>query len=460
MKRKFLATLLVAAMAVSSLVGCGGKTEESNAPKEETGSETAQAPTEDATEGEADAATPAEDDGEVVELEFWSWWSSEARKPHVLKMVEEFNASQSKYHVTYVDIPWGDIFTKNIAQIAAGKPCDIMANSLEEVKFRAQQGQVEPLDAYLTDDVKGAFYEQYIESCTGDDGSIYALPLSVDTRGIYYNKAHFEEAGINPEDIQTWDDLVAAARKLDKKNGDDWERIGFIPTLGNGGVDTWMANANNGPAWFDLETKEAKVNTDTNKEAFKWVRDQIEYYGQAKYDELSAVFTSGMQDPFASGILSMLVHTSAYTSSLKQNAPDLEYGVIPLPEFKEGNGHLANGGGFVLEIPKGAKCPEGSYEFIKFVTSKETQDFMSTNIGDFSARNDFDDSTEFFQNPVNVELGKCLEETFTIIVPNELKGYQDVINPLIEEGTLGLKSTDEALDNAQKAMEDFIATNQ
>lgn len=429
MKKKLLSTLLAAAMAVTTLVGLGN-------------------PVEVRAEGD-----------EVVELEFWSWWSSEARKPHVLEMVDGFNASQDKYHVTYVDIPFGDIFTKNIAQIAAGNPCDIMANSLEEVKFRAEQGQVEPLDEYLTDDVKGAFYEQYIDSCTGENGSIYALPLSCDTRGIYYNKAHFAEAGINAEDIKTWDDLVEAARKLDKKNGDDWERIGFLPILGNGGLDTWMANANNGPAWFDLETKEAKVNTDVNKEAFKWVRDQIEYYGQAKYDELAAVFASGMQDPFASGVLSMIVHTSAYQSALRQNAPDLEYGVIQIPEFKEGNGHLANGGGFVLEIPKGAKCPEGSYEFIKYVTSRETQDFLSTKLGDFSARNDFDDTTEFFKNPINQELGKCLEETFTLVVPNELKGYQDVVNPIIEEGTLGIVSTDEALDNAQKALEDFIETN-
>lgn len=428
MKKKLLCTLLTAAMAVTTLVGFGTKPVEVQAAEKE-------------------------------ELAFWGWWSSEARKPHIQKMVEDFNASQDKYHVTYVDIPFGDIFTKNIAQIAAGNPCDIMANNLEEVKFRAEQGQVEALDEYLTDDVKGAFYDQYTEACTGEDGSVYALPLSCDTRGIYYNKAHFEEAGINAEDIKTWDDLVEAARKLDKKDGDDWERIGFMPIIGNGALDTWVFNANQGMGWFDAETKEATVNTDVNKEVFKWVRDQIEYYGQDKFNELDGVFKSGMQDPFASGMVSMLVHTSAYQSALKQNAPDLEYGVIPIPEFKEGNGHLANGGGFVLEIPKGAKCPEGSYEFIKYVTSRETQDFLATNIGDFSARNDFDDTTEFFKNPINQDLSKCLEETFTLIVPNELKGYQDVINPLLEEGTLGLISTDEALDNAQKALEDFIATN-
>lgn len=456
MKKKLLATLLTTAMAASLLTGCGN----SAAPAASEPETTASASTEAAAPEEEAAAPEQEDDGEVIELEFWSWWSSEARKPYVEEMVEGFNQSQSKYHVTYVDIPWSDIFTKNIAQIAAGNPCDIIANSLEEVRFRAGQGQVEPLDAYMEDDVKNSFYEQYLEACTADDGQIYALPLSVDTRAIYYNKAHFEEAGINAEDIQTWDDLVEAARKLDIKNGDKWDRVGFIPTLGNGGLDTWVINANGGQGWFDPETGEATVNTDTNKEAFAWVREQIEYYGQSTYDELSAVFQSGMQDPFASGMLSMLLQTSAYTSALAQNAPDLDYGVIKLPEFKEGTGHVANGGGFVLEIPKGAKCPEGSYEFIKYVLSRDTQDYLSVHIGDFSARNDFDDTTEFFSNPITADLAECLEETATVIVPDELKGYSDVINPIIGEGTLGLKSTDAALDDAQKALEDFIANNQ
>ena len=381
MKKKMLAGLLAAAMVMTALTGCGAKDSSTKPAAESTAGAAA------GTEQSSDAQAAAEDNGEVVELEFWAWWSSDARKPYVEQMVQDFNDSQSKYHVTYVDIPWGDIFTKNIAQIAAGNPCDIMANSMEEVKFRAQEGQAEPLDAYLTDDVKNAFYEQYMDACTGDDGSVYALPLSVDTRVIYYNKAQFEEAGINVDEIKTWADLEEAAHKLDVKDGDRYSRIGFMPTLGNGGVDTWLINANKKPCWFDPETGEPTVNSDVNKEAFAWVRSWIEYYGQSTYDEFSAAFSSGMTDPFASGAMSMLVQTSAYTSSLAQTAPDLDYGIMLLPEFKEGNGNTVNGGGFVLEIPKGAKCPEGSYEFIKFVTSYDTQDFLCSSLGDFSARN-------------------------------------------------------------------------
>ena len=50
-----------------------------------------------------------------------------------------------------------------------------------------------------------------------------------------------------------------------------------------------------------------------------------------------------------------------------------------------------------------------------------------------------------------------MDETVLTLTPNRIKGYQDVVNPLIEEGTLGTKSTDEALDKAQKAFEDFLS---
>ncbi|MBD5459758.1 MAG: extracellular solute-binding protein, partial [Lachnospiraceae bacterium] len=320
MKKKVLGLLLSITMLASVLAGCGDNaddTQGSSDPgtkQEDTNS--------DANQGDDQSDAGEEDNGERIELTFWAWWSSDARKPYILEMVDGFNNSQTKYHVTYVDIGWGEIFTNNIAAIAAHDPCDIMANSMEEVRFRASQGQMEPMDEYLTDDVLNGFYSQYIDACKGEDGKVYALPYSVDTRAIYYNKDHFAEAGINPEDIKTWDDLIEAARKLDKKADDgSYERIGFMPVLGNGGIDTWMINANQGKNWYgDDLNPQPLVDTETNKEVLNWIRDQIDYYGQDEYTKLQEAFGGSMADPFASGKMSMLVHTSAYQAALANSA--------------------------------------------------------------------------------------------------------------------------------------------
>ncbi len=50
------------------------------------------------------------------------------------------------------------------------------------------------------------------------------------------------------------------------------------------------------------------------------------------------------------------------------------FGVMQLPEKEEGSGHWSWGGGFVLEVPYGAKDPEASYEFIKYLSSPEVQE--------------------------------------------------------------------------------------
>lgn len=460
MKKKVLGLLLSITMLASILAGCGDNADDTKGSsdpgtkQEDTNS--------GANQGDDQSDAGEEDNGERIELTFWAWWSSDARKPYILEMVDGFNNSQTKYHVTYVDIGWGEIFTNNIAAIAAHDPCDIMANSMEEVRFRASQGQMESMDEYLTDDVLNGFYSQYIDACKGEDGKIYALPYSVDTRAIYYNKDHFAEAGINPEDIKTWDDLVAAARKLDKKAADGtYERVGFMPVLGNGGIDTWVINANQGKNWYgnDLDPQPL-VDTDINRETLNWIRGQIDYYGQAEFTRLQEAFGGSMADPFASGVMSMLVQTSAYQAALANSAPDLNYGAFPLPEMKAGNGHAVNGGGFVLEIPKYAKNPEGAYEFIKYATSYEVQDFLSSHMGDFSARNDFDENSEFFKKEIVADLAVALQQTYTTIVPNEYKGFGDVINPELEKITLGIVSVDDGLAAAQAAFEQFIENNQ
>ena len=462
MKKKLISVFLTAVTAAGMLAGCGNAATSSTS----SASSSAGASEEESTTAASSASQSTTDSGAAMEnegrtqLTFWSWWSSDARKPFILELVDNYNKSQDKYFVTYVDVPWDDIFTKNIAAIAAGNPCDIMANNMEEVKFRASQGQVTAIDQYVDQSAKDGFYSQYIDACTGDDGSLYALPFSVDTRCIYYNVDQFEEAGIDASEIKTWEDLEKAAHKLDVKDGDSYSRVGFMPLLGNGGLDTWLINANKGQCYFDTDTLKGKINSDINKKVFAWVRGWIDYYGQDTFDELSSAFSSGMADPFASGTMSMVVNTSAYQAALAKTAPDLNYGIFLMPEYSEGNGNTVNGGGFVLEVPAGAKNPEGSVDFIKFATSYEQQDFLCTNMGDFSARNDFPEDAKFFQKPHIQDISQALKQTSTMIVPNAIKGYQDVINPYIEEGTLGQISTDEALDQAEKAFDDFVASNQ
>ena len=49
---------------------------------------------------------------------------------------------------------------------------------------------------------------------TDSEGNMYVLPIDMDIAGIICNMTVLEEAGVNPDEIKTWDDFAAACDKI------------------------------------------------------------------------------------------------------------------------------------------------------------------------------------------------------------------------------------------------------
>src|SRR4051794_32705455 len=77
----------------------------------------------------------AEAEGKVV-IDFWSFWGSEIRRPVIEKIIEDFNNSQDQIIVKHTFVPWGDIWTKELASIAAGDPPDVVINDINATALR------------------------------------------------------------------------------------------------------------------------------------------------------------------------------------------------------------------------------------------------------------------------------------------------------------------------------------
>jgi len=59
------------------------------------------------------------------------------------------------------------------------------------------------------------------------DGKIWAVPYKVSSVSFFYNKGLFAKAGVNAEDIKTWDNFIEAVKKL--------KDAGIVPIAGGGG---------------------------------------------------------------------------------------------------------------------------------------------------------------------------------------------------------------------------------
>lgn len=408
---------------------------------------------------EGDAAS-----SEKVSIEFWSFWGGGSRRDVIEEIIEDFNGSHDNIEVEYVYQPWGDIWTKSLAAVAGGNPPDVVVQDINSVRQRADAEQNTNLKDYLSEeDLSSNFYPQLWDTVEYE-GDPYALPFNTDTQVLFYNKDLLEEAGFDgpPE---TWADLEEYARKLDIKNGDNFERIGYYP-LWNIGADVWMLNADKGVSWFD-EEENVTINTPEKVEALKWIVDWQEYYGRNTIQNHEAEFGSGVADPFISGLVAMRGQNINYYANLAENAPeDFNFGVAQLPEKEKGSGHYSWGGGFVLEIPHGAKHPEESYEFMKYLTSTEIQEKFGLNSFDIMANMEANEN--LINHPDLNEKGhmiyemahKNLDVTTLTPVPITAPDFHSLVNSPIDEVLLGNRSPEEALEAAQKSVENLVKQHQ
>ncbi|TWT06191.1 ABC transporter substrate-binding protein [Planomicrobium sp. CPCC 101079] len=402
-------------------------------------------------------------EGKTV-IDFWTFWGSEIRRPIIEKMIADFNESQDEIEVKHTYLPFGDIWTKELAAIAAGDPPDVVINDINATALRGQKEQAMNLSQFLEqDDISNRFYPELWDA-TLYEGDSYGVPFNTDTRVLFYNKDAFEEVGLDPENPPTtWAELEEYAAKLDKKSGDNYDRIGFYPLWGVG-YDVWLLNAN-GQNYFD-EQNNFQIDTAKNEEVLNWLKSFKDRYGEDVINSYQAQIDSQQGHPFFSGDLAMIVQQPTFYTQIRDYAQDLNFGVVELPEYEEGNGHTSWGGGFVAEIPAGAKNPEASWEFIKYLTDVEAQTYWAVqnfdNVANIEAAESAAESTEFTEDGTMVyqKAVENMEHTLLTPVPVIAPDFSSFINPNMDEFFLGSMTAKEALEKSQTDVENLIKKNQ
>ena len=164
-------------------------------------------------------------DEETVELTMWGGWAGD-QIGQLEKQLEGFNNSQDKIHVTYM--AQDSMEQKLLTAIASDEVPDIVLWDRFNTSVYAPKGALMALDDYVEKDSidLDQFYEPAVDELRSGD-NLYGIPLTVDTRIIFYNKDLLEEAGVDPASITDWNSLEEAAVKLTKWDGNVLEQSGF-----------------------------------------------------------------------------------------------------------------------------------------------------------------------------------------------------------------------------------------
>lgn len=332
-------------------------------------------------------ALAAKDDGKI-KLVVWGLASNEESKG-LDAVVAEYERRNPNIDVRVLQMGAGGMNPQKLMTAIAGNvPPDVVHQDRFTIGDWASRDTFRPLDDFIARDrgkPDGIREEEFYEACWAEacyDGKVYAVPFNTDDRALYYNKKLFREAGLDPnKPPRTWDELLAYSKKLTKYNKrGGFDRIGFIPNFGNSWL--YLYSWQNGGEFMSPDGRTCTLNNKRSVEALEYMTSVYDALkGVEAINSFSSGFKANELDPFLTGLVAMKIDGNWFLNGIARFGPDLDFAVAPAPvprERFEGKGRFAGepkfitwSGGFSLVIPRGARNPEESWRFIKWLVSPE-----------------------------------------------------------------------------------------
>ena len=150
----------------------------------------------------------------------YAYWDDN-QTPYIQQCIEEFNKEYPNVPVTPEPNTWDEYWTKLEAAATGGSIADVFWMNGPNITKYANGGILMPIDDMIEEQgIDVANYPAGLVSLYNIDGVQYALPKDFDTIGVWYNKALFDEAGVEyPTDDWTWEDMAEKAAALTKDDG-------------------------------------------------------------------------------------------------------------------------------------------------------------------------------------------------------------------------------------------------
>ncbi|MEV1131809.1 extracellular solute-binding protein [Agromyces sp. NPDC049794] len=284
------------------------------------------------------------EEGDEVTLKVWSWRTEDVEAYNrIFDVFEEQHPNITVEFEAFQNTEYNQILTTGLA--GSDGPDVPMVRAYGQLQPNIEAGQLEPID----DKVEGLdeFAPSVIAGAKGKaDGKTYAVPLATQTLQMFYNKAIFDEHGL--EVPTTWDEFIEVNEKL--------LAAGVTP-MALGAKDDWIlpifsdiiGSARYGGSEFEEKVLAGETDfTDPDYvAALQLVSDVQKYLTPdvvgVSYTDSQIQFTSGQAAQFPGG--------SFEIATFRNQAPDLEFGSyqVPVPD------------GAVLDAPVSPAYADGNF---------------------------------------------------------------------------------------------------
>lgn len=441
--KRLLFLIAMTILSVSVLFGCTSKTgkpADSNKPGEGEGTQTPK----------TTITITFRDDGIGENGTLYKW-------------IKEVAASYPDKNVEIKPAPIqaseGDYFAKvALALKSKDTAPDIVTEDTFILNSDASAGFLEPLDEKLKgweDWTNGSFIEAMKKGVTASDGKVYGVPYNTDSRGLWYNKEIFKQAGL-PEDWQpkSWDDVLNAARTIKEKAPD------VVPIWMNMGKATGEATSMQTYEMLLYGTGERLYDDASGKWIIKsqGILDALTFIETIKKEKLGPPLSkvlngqagnTSTREYLPKGKLAISLDGSWITGNYfpEGASPWPEYkdvlGFAPMPTSQgQAPGSITLAGGWALSIPSNSDNKEEAWNFIKYALNKENTQKLVMASGNITVRADVAKDPEYTKMPFNEIATEYLKNADFRPAQEKYPEVSTQIQTMVESVTTGTSPAD------------------
>lgn len=344
MKKKIVSVLLVAAMAVSMIAGCGSKSDSKKS---------------DSKSGEKT-------------LEVWVPPLDDATEKNWGDLLKDWE-KEKDCKVNLTVIPWDKYEETYTTALNSGEGPDVGYMYNEMFPTYIDAGAVEDMSSYVTDEDKKEY--KYLSNGNMMDGQ-YGWPLVTGVPFVlYYNEDILNALGEKAP--ETWDDFARICQEATKDTDGDGkvDQYGFACGMNTSDIGAmqilnayyYSALWQNGRQVYNDDLKSVSFADEAGKEAVTWLKGLTSYMNE---DFMSLSWSDAFSNVFGAGKAAFGITRSSQTdgTTFAETYPDLNWNFVTSLKNKDFGTFGATD---CLTLMSACEDKDLAMDFIKYVTGSE-----------------------------------------------------------------------------------------
>lgn len=151
----------------------------------------------------------------------FTWWGDDPRHEATRQIIQLFIDENPGVVITPIYAPWSDFQEMFATDLMANAEADLMQINFNWLALYSPFGDTFADLETLTDYINLGNWDAADIDVVRTNGVVQAVPSGMTARVPFMRSDVYEEAGLDIQEINTWDDLMEAGRRIQEELGED-----------------------------------------------------------------------------------------------------------------------------------------------------------------------------------------------------------------------------------------------